>query len=222
MTRERFQAALTELREAVRELGETVRAVLREGLDAIGASPGGAFPTAPATGVADRLRELEADCVELFALQQPVGGDLRHVAASYKVLTDLHRVATLGRNLGGYATAVSVEVRDHVDLGPIADLVDDQFETALDAYADDDVAAARRVHGRDDEVDALCARASQSLIRDLLERSADASPWAVEAALDDVTGVLLAVRDLERVGDHAANVAARTVYAVENDPSLLY
>jgi phosphate transport system protein len=93
---------------------------------------------------------------------------------------------------------------------------------ALDAYADEDADACRAVAARDDELDTLCQNASERVVRELVEHEAGEDAWALERTLDDVSRVLLTVRDLERVGDHAVNIAARTLYAVESDPELVY
>jgi len=69
----------------------------------------------------------------------------------------------------------------------------------------------------DDHLDERCEDASTAVMRDLLARE-----MAEDAILDEVTRTLLVIRDLERVGDHAVNVAARTLYMVENDDTLLY
>jgi len=66
----------------------------------------------------------------------------------------------------------------------------------------------------------MCQHASESVTRDLIAQNDDA--WGAERLLDDVSRVLLTIRDLERVADHAVNIAARTLYMVENDPGLLY
>ena len=66
----------------------------------------------------------------------------------------------------------------------------------------------------------MCQHASESVTRDLIAQNDDA--WGVERLLDDVSRVLLTIRDLERVADHAVNIAARTLFMVENDPGLLY
>jgi len=61
------------------------------------------------------------------------------------------------------------------------------------------------------------------VVRDLVEREADGgTPWSVERLMDDVTRLLLTIRDLERVSDHAENVAARTNYATTGDDDLIY
>jgi len=173
--------------------------------------------------VNDRYLALESDCLDLFALQQPVAGDLRFVAASFKVLTDIERVGDLAVNLATYALDVDEDRASDVDLGGIGAAARDLFADALDAYADGDADACYRIAERDEEVDALCKRAGERLVRDLVERRAGGdSPWDVEAVLDDVSGLLLSVRDLERVADHGVNVAARTLYDVESDPELVY
>jgi len=108
---------------------------------------------------------------------------------------------------------------DVVDVGRDArELVAD----ALDAYAAGDAAACREVAARDDDVDALCQAASERVVRDLIEREAGEDPWRTEALMDDVSRLLLTIRDVERVADHGVNVAARTLYAVESDPELVY
>jgi phosphate transport system protein len=170
--------------------------------------------------VDERYRSLEADCIDLFALEQPVAGDLRFVAASYKVVTDLERVGDLATNFAEYATDGD-DLQRGVDVQTIGDEAGTQVETAVEAYRGGDPETCRAVVRRDDEVDALCQRAGESVVRGLLA-DGDATPWAAERALGDVSRALLTVRDLERVGDHAANVAARTLYAVESDTSLLY
>jgi phosphate transport system protein len=95
-------------------------------------------------------------------------------------------------------------------------------ERALAAYESGDADACQEVADTDDEVDALCQRAGETVARDLIEREADGSAWGVEALLDDVSRLLLTIRDIERVGDHAVNIAARTLYMVEGDRELVY
>jgi phosphate transport system protein len=110
-----------------------------------------------------------------------------------------------------------------VDVRGIGVVVREQVEAALDAYASGDTAACRDIAARDDEVDALCGRAAERVVRDLIEREDGADgPWEVERLMDDVSRVLFVIRDLERVGDHAVNIAARTLYMVDTDPELIY
>ena len=223
--RNEYQAALDDLRADVVGMGELVLTRLD---DALAALTDGDEAAARAVvdgddDVNERYLALESDCLDLFALQQPVAGDLRFVAASFKVLTDIERVGDLAANLASYALDTDDDRVSDVDLGGIGAAARDLFADALDAYADGDAAACHRLAERDDEVDALCQQAGERIVRDLVEQGAGGDgPWDVEAVLDDVSRLLLAVRDLERVADHGVNVAARTLYDVESDPELVY
>jgi phosphate transport system protein len=101
----------------------------------------------------------------------------------------------------------------------VGKLVADQLETALDAYGTSDTDSCHAVADRDDEIDGLCERAADLLMRDLVSRDGDQE---IETLLEEVFQLLLTIRDLERIGDHAVNIAARTLYMVEHDDTLLY
>ena len=101
--------------------------------------------------------------------------------------------------------------------------VTDQLEEAALALLERDTDRANAVRVSDDEIDALCERASETVVRDLIERELEETDEEdVEQLLQDVSRLLLTVRDLERVGDHAVNICARTLYMVENDDELIY
>ena len=168
--------------------------------------------------------DLERDCVDLLALQQPVAGDLRFIAASFKIITDLERIGDLATNLGEYTLDADQDVYPEVDIQAIGDAVVEMVEESMDAYAEEDVDACFAIAEQDDEIDALCSDASDAVVRDLIEREIDAgsSETEIEQLMADVSRLLLTIRDLERVGDHAVNIAARTLYMVENDDELIY
>jgi phosphate transport system protein len=170
--------------------------------------------------VNERYLELEGDCIDLIALQQPVASDLRFVAASFKILTDLERIGDLATNLARYALAGSSELVSADRIRKIGEVAAGQVRDAVAAYVDADPEACRAVADRDDELDASCQHASEAVVRELI--AGDPDRWEVERLLDDVSRVLLTVRDLERVGDHAVNIAARTLYATDGDPELIY
>jgi phosphate transport system protein len=224
MPRTGYQDDLDDLREDVLAMGQLVLGRLDDGLEALRTgdeSLAREVAEGDAT-VNERYLELESRCIDLFALQQPVAGDLRFVAASFKILTDLERIADLAANLGRYALAGDESLVPEVPVGDIGTAARDLVARSLDAYADRDAAACRAIHEDDDTVDALCGRASEAVARDLVEREAATDAWELERLLDDVSQLLLTVRDLERVADHAVNIAARTLYMVESDPELIY
>ena len=162
---------------------------------------------------------LEGDCIDLFALQQPVASDLRFVASSFKILTDLERIGDLATNLAGYALEAERERYPEVDVIYIGTEAGAMVSEAMDAYNRADPDAAREVAARDDEIDRLCGAASDAVIEDLLRT--EYGDEGMET-MDDVSRLLLTIRDLERVADHAVNICARTVYMTDHDPELIY
>jgi phosphate transport system protein len=222
MPRDSFQAEMDALREAVLALGETVTERLRTAVGALEECDRerARFVLENDHEINERYLELEADCIDLFTLQQPVAGDLRFIAASFKILTDLERIGDLAMNLGGYVIDMRQVFVPRADLVNVGELVADQVEAALEAYETTDPAACHAVVDRDDEIDGLCERAAEVLLRDLVDRGPDEKH--LEALLAEVFQLLLTIRDLERVGDHAVNVAARTLYMAESDDTLLY
>jgi len=224
MPREEYQQALEELRVDVLDMGEHAVSQLADGLEAMETRDEtlAREVIADDADLNDRYLELESRCVDLLALQQPVAGDLRFVVASFKIITDLERVGDLATNLGEYALAGRRERLPGVNIQGIGTDARTLLEDALVAYETENAEACRAIYDRDDEIDALCARASDRLVRDLIEREADGDGWAIERLMDDVSRLLLTIRDLERAGDHAVNIAARTLYMVENDDELIY
>jgi len=166
---------------------------------------------------------IEKQCTDLIALQQPVAGDLRLITASFKIITDLERIADLATNLADHTQAGREGIHPAVDLAALGTTAGEMVEAAMAAYEAGDPAACRAVADRDEELDDDCERTNQQIIRPLL---ADTEPTDAEAhtesALTAASRGLLTVRDIERVGDHAVNIAARVLYMVETDDELLY
>jgi phosphate transport system protein len=226
MARKGFQEQLQELRENVLYMSEVVLERVRLGLRAL-ESKDEQVAREVIEGdheINELYLELEQDCIDLFALQQPVAGDLRFIAASFKIITDLERVADLATNLGDYTLQAKRDLYPDVDIQGIGDVVIDMIDDAMEAYADEDAEACYEIDGRDDEVDALCERASSTVVRDLIETEIgeDSSDQEIEALMQEVSRLLLTIRDLERMGDHAVNIAARTLYMVDNSDELIY
>jgi len=151
--------------------------------------------------------EIDQRCVRLLALHQPVAVDLRAVIAAVKINTDLERVGDLAVNV---AEAVTRYLR-HTPLRPIAhiprmaDLAQRMLRDALDAYVRHEVALAQHVLDTDDIVDALKSQVSVDLIP--VMRGA---PDTIEPSLD----LILIARHLERIADHATNIAEDVIFMV--------
>ena len=170
----------------------------------------------------DQYLELESDCIDLLALQQPVASDLRFIAASFKIITDLERIADLAVNLAEYSLAADTDALPEVDIQAIGTAVTGMVEDAMVAYADEDADLCYELADRDDTVDAQCEAASETVVRELLGREESTDDMDLEAQLADISRLLLTVRDLERIGDHAVNIASRSLYMIQNDADLLY
>jgi phosphate transport system protein len=224
MPREGYQEQLEKLREDVLYMSEVVLEQLRSGLNALDDKDEEmAWDVIEGDHeINEMYLELEQECVDLLALQQPVAGDLRFIAASFKIITDLERIADLATNLGDYTLEAERDVFPDVDIQDIGVEVIGMIEDAMNAYADEDAEACYAIADYDDEVDAHCERASETVARELIEREGVEDDEEVEQLMQDVYRLLLTIRDLERVGDHAVNIAARTLYMVENDDDLLY
>jgi phosphate transport system protein len=224
MARQQYQSRLQGLRDDVLYMSELVAEQLRRGLDALDEKDERlAQEVIEGDGEINRLYlELESECIDLIALQQPVAGDLRFIASSFKIITDLERIGDLATNLGGYALSAEREAYPEVDIRQIGDATLEMVEQSMEAYANEETDRCFALAERDDEVDAMCQAASQTVVRSLLEADTFDEETAVDETFQDVSRLFLTIRDLERVGDHAVNIAARTLYMVEQNDELLY
>ncbi|OYR42565.1 PhoU domain-containing protein [Halorubrum sp. Hd13] len=232
MPRENYQERLEQLRGDVVAMGDLVLDRYETALRA--AETGDDDLADEVIGgdhvVNERYLELEEECTELLALQQPVAGDLRLVTASFKIITDLERVGDLATNIAAYG-GDDGGIHPAVDFRGLGDAAGDMVADAVAAYEATDPDACREIDVRDDDLDERCRRASEAVVRSLLEadraRAAangdgDPDPDRLADTLDEISRALLAIRDLERVGDHGVNIAARTLYMIESDDELIY
>ncbi|MBV0924811.1 phosphate signaling complex protein PhoU [Halomicroarcula limicola] len=226
MPRESYQELLESVREDVLYMSEVVLDRLRLGLSALEQKDEEmAWQVIDGDDEINQLYlDLEQDCIDLLALQQPVASDLRFIAASFKIITDLERIGDLATNLGEYSLEAERDAYPEVDIQEVAEVVIEMVENAMDAYDREATELCYSIAETDDEVDSRCEAASEEVVRDLIEREIDAetSDAEIEQLMADVSRLLLTIRDIERVGDHAVNIAARTLYMVENDDDLIY
>lgn len=221
MPRDRFEARLDSLQADVCEMGRDVTDRLDRAVTAYEQRDPAAGRAVAASDdeINDCYLDLEAECIDLLALQQPVASDLRLVVASFKILTDLERVGDLAGNLGGYVDAMAGTTVPSVPISDIGEMTLAQLEGAITAYEQRDPERCRDVAAADTDLDERCSAATDDLVRALVEHTPEAD---VAATLADTKRYLLTVRDLERAGDHAVNIAARTLYMVESDDALIY
>lgn len=151
---------------------------------------------------------IEESCLKMLALHQPVAGDLRRIATVLKISGELERVADLGVNIAERAASlVSLPaIKIPKRLTEMADKAVDMLDRSLLAYVNLDSLAAREICGQDEEVDEL-----NRLLIDELTAMMIAQPHLVAPAMH----LFSACRNVERVGDHATNIAEDVIYLVE-------
>jgi phosphate transport system protein len=161
-------------------------------------------------GIDHQENEVEEECLKLLALHQPVAIDLRRVAAILKINTDLERMADLAEDIAERALVLATPPYVDIPLGlqGMTDLTTSMVRQSLDAFVNLDTALARRVCRLDDEVD----RYNDEIIGDIIA-TMRAAPDMIEAGLS----LFSAVRHLERIADHATNIAEDVVYLVEGE-----
>ena len=152
--------------------------------------------------------ELEEECLKLLALYQPVAEDLRFIAAVMKINNDLERMGDEAVNIAEHASFLSrmEPIAVPPQLKDITEAAMRMVHESLDAFVLGDVSAARRICAEDDEVDRL----NREIINAVWRMMRD-DPETVERA----THLFSVSRHLERVADHATNIAEDVVYMVE-------
>ena len=153
---------------------------------------------------------VEEECLKMLALHQPVAVDLRRITAALKINSELERMGDLAEDIA--ERALHLASLPAVPMPPklqrMTDLSTSMVRQALDAFVNLDVRQARTVCRLDDEVD----RYNSEIIEDLI-RIMRGSPDAVEAGLS----LFSATRHLERIADHATNIAEDVVYLAEGE-----
>lgn len=161
----------------------------------------------------DHINDLEIsideECTLILARRQPAASDLRLVLAITKALSDLERMGDEAAKVAGAAIDLSElggMSRSYLEIRHIGDHVRNMMRDALDAFARFDSALALRVAQEDKSVDMEYGTALRSLVTYMME-----DPRAISNSIH----VLWALRSLERIGDHARNIAEHVIYLVE-------
>ncbi len=151
---------------------------------------------------------IDAMAASLIALEQPVASDMRLVVAAIKISTDLERMGDLAVNVAARALSLMghPELKTPIVLTEIAALVESMVLRSLDAFVRRDAALAHEVLASDNGVDAMRADIQHQVIA-MMRRDPD----SIEQALDH----LVSARSLERIGDHARNIAEGVIYLVQ-------
>ncbi|MDJ0852736.1 MAG: phosphate signaling complex protein PhoU [Myxococcota bacterium] len=201
---------MKELRETLLLMGSRAEAILEKAVRSISSrDPELADQVAPDDVEIDRLDVAVDDKVlQALALQAPVASDLREVVGIKMIAADLERVGDLARNMAKSAKRLAREPATPLPdrLLQLARAAQAMLRSALNAFAETDAQAARAVLDADDEIDAV----QDEVIREELAELV-ATPSLASVAVD----IILVAKNLERVGDHATNIAEDVILIAE-------
>ncbi len=207
---QQFNQDLTELRNRLLAMGGFVERQVRDGVDALLRGD---------TDLAEKVREQENDvdtmevtideeCTAVIARRQPAASDLRLVMSIVKMVADLERIGDEASKIAKMAINLSEEgksPRGYVEVRHIADHVVKMVNSSLDAFARFDVDMALDIIKEDRAVDAEYGSAIRSLMTFMMEDP---------RSISQVHNVMWVLRALERVGDHASNIAEHVIFMV--------
>ena len=158
----------------------------------------------------DLEREIEEKILEVIATQQPMAKDLRRVATLFKMINDLERMADYATSIAKITLRIANQplIKPLVDIPRMAIISQKMVKQSLDAYVREDVELARAVGKDDDEVDNLYSQMFRELLTIMME-----NPKTITQA----TNLLFVGRWLERISDHATNIAEEVIFLVTGD-----
>ena len=206
--RSRFDEQLSQLNREMIEMGalcEEVIALASQALTEGNAAL--AKKVAPLDGEIDQKeRDIEAMCLRLLLQQQPVARDLRQISAALKMITDMERIGDQAEDIAEIVPfVVGHSAENDVLLKEMARATIRMVTESVDAYVKQDLALAEQVVAEDDTVDSFFDQVKEQLIGCIAR-----SPEEGEYALD----LLMIAKYLERIGDHAVNIAQWVTFSV--------
>ena len=215
-TTKAFDDDLQELTRLVAEMGGHAERQIVESLDALirrDTALGARVVAADAE--IDRLqRRIEERAVLTIARRQPMAVDLRAIVGAMRVAADLERIGDLAKNMGKRVVALDSDFQPMKlirGLEHMTDLVRSQVKSVLDAYTARDLPSAMAVWKGDEEVDAICT----SLFRELLTYMME-DPRNIGFCIH----LMFCAKNIERIGDHATNIAETVFYIIEGQQML--
>jgi phosphate transport system protein len=207
-----YAAQLHALRETLLLMGARVEALVADSIRALVARDSSlARRTMEADGAVNALeRDIDDQCVSILARRQPFASDLRFITTALKLVTDLERIGDEGVNVCERVLELNQEppFRPHTDLVTMADIALSMVRQALDAFVAHDADRAEAVLARDDTLDAHCARVFRELLACMM-----ADPSCIPRARSTQS----IAKYLERIGDHATNLAEMVVFMVKGN-----
>lgn len=207
-----FEAEFRNLKQQILAMGGAVERSIEEATQAlIDRDPGGFDRVFELENAINKAHiQVDETCLNLLARQSPLAADLRLVIAVIKINTDLERMGDQAVNIAHNGALYLKEppLKPLIDIPRMAHEVRQMVREALDAFVSQDMALAKEVLHRDDSVDAL----KNQIFRELLTYMMS-DPKAIERGLN----LILIARNLERIGDHATNIAEDVIFATSGE-----
>lgn len=204
-----FELELRALKDQVLAMGGLVEAQIADVMLALTERDAGKARQLIASDRAIDALELALDeqCIRILALRQPAASDLRFIASTLKIVTDLERIGDLTVNMAERALALieSPPLRLAVDLPRMASIAQRMLADALDAFVTGNVEKAEHVLATDAEVDALLVQIFAAILEEMKR-----DPGAIDPGI----ATIFFGKHVERLADHTTNVAEMVVYMV--------
>lgn len=206
-----FNEALESIRNRLMEMGGLVEKQVVDALEALlRADSGLAEKVLNTEQKVDSLEiQIDEECARVLALRQPAASDLRLIIAVSKAVSDLERMGDESAKIAAMALQLSEEgesPRGYVEVRHIGNHVRNMLRDTLDAFARFDADQALEVAAEDNQVDLEYRTAMRSLVTFMME-----DPRAISRTLN----IIWSLRALERIGDHARNIAEQVIYLVK-------
>lgn len=204
-----FEQDLRDLRERLLAMGAKVETLIAHSVKALTDRDSALAENVIKSDKDVNRLEVEIDdlCRRILALRQPAASDLRLITTALKIVTDLERCGDLAVNIAERAIDLNQvpPLAPYVDTPRLAELAQQQVKKALDAFVSNDVVKAEEVLKGDDLLDALFLKVFNELLAYMMEDSKN---------IRRATALMFIAKHLERIGDHAMNVAEMVVYMV--------
>ena len=207
--RNRFDRQLETLNQLLIHMGELCETAIEE---ATGALEDNDMARAKAVITADEEidqmeKDIESLCLKLLLQQQPVARDLRQISAALKMITDMERIGDQTADIADIVTSAGFKGDENLkDIGLMAELTVKMVRDSVSAYVKKDLELARKVMETDDDVDEMFVRIKKELVTVIADHKGIDGDTAID--------LIMITKYLERIGDHASNIAEWVEFSI--------
>ena len=207
--RNRFDLQLKQLNDDIIEMGNMIERAIEMGVYAlIGHDTDKAKQTINYDMDIDHMeRDIEALCMKLLLQQQPVAKDLRQISAALKMITDMERIGDQASDIAEILLSTDLKMEmNNKDIGVMAQAAAKMVRESVRAYVEQNMMLAKKMMTADDEVDRLFDKIRQEIIEYIAKENGDGG--------EDAVDLIMVAKYLERIGDHATNIAEWVEFSV--------